>query len=389
MNETFQRYARSHHEAVRQWKADTGRKVIGYLCCVVPEEIIYAAGALPVRIVGTSDELERAQLHVPPNTCPFMRSCLDAGLRGLYDYLDGVVIPTTCDVVSAMDYFWDEYVTHPHRPNPVRAQDTRPFIYHINYPEKTTGSAPLRFYEAVVSEFKQELERTFHHPITDDDLSRAVGVYNEHRQQMMRLNELRKGCPPAVSGYEAWQVSFAASLMPRDQHTALLREQLDEIEREKRSAADGVRVYLVAGPLDPVDAQVIRIIEECGGQVVSDDSCHGTRSFWNPIETDRPPLEAICRRSLAVACPRSTSGDRIPERRWHQMSESARGYDIAGVIFHTQKYCDCRSAENPHLMEKVRQEWNVPVLPLEGDHTPGGSEQMRERIEAFIEMIAG
>ena len=118
MNETFQRYARSHHEAVRQWKADTGRKVIGYLCCVVPEEIIYAAGALPVRIVGTSDELERAQLHVPPNTCPFMRSCLDAGLRGLYDYLDGVVIPTTCDVVSAMDYFWDEYVTHPQPAQP-------------------------------------------------------------------------------------------------------------------------------------------------------------------------------------------------------------------------------------------------------------------------------
>ena len=225
--------------------------VIGYLCCVVPEEIIYAAGALPVRIVGTPDELERAQLHVPPNTCPFMRSCLDAGLRGLYDYLDGVVIPTTCDVVSAMDYFWDEYVTHPRRPNPVRAQDTRPFVYHINYPEKTTGSAPLRFYEAVVSEFKQELERAFHHPITDDDLSRAVGVYNEHRQQMMRLYELRKRRPPAVSGYEAWQVSFAASLMPRDQHTALLRERLDEIEREKAQRGGrraGVPGGRAAGP---------------------------------------------------------------------------------------------------------------------------------------------
>ena len=130
------------------------------------------------------------------------------------------------------------------------------------------------------------------------------------------------------------------------------------------------------------------MIEECDGQVVSDDSCHGTRSFWHPIDTDRPPLEAICRRSLAVSCPRSTSGDRIPEPRWQQMCRSAEGYDIAGVVFHTQKYCDCRCAENPHLMERVRQEWNVPVLPLEGDHTLGGVEQMRERIEAFIEMIA-
>ncbi len=46
MNDTFQRYARAHHEAVRQWKAETGRPVIGYLCCVVPEEIICAAGAV-------------------------------------------------------------------------------------------------------------------------------------------------------------------------------------------------------------------------------------------------------------------------------------------------------------------------------------------------------
>lgn len=388
MNDTFQRYARAHHEVVRQWKAETGRPVIGYLCCVVPEEIICAAGALPVRIVGTPDQLERAQLHVPPNSCPFMRSCLDAGMRGLYDYLDGVVIPTTCDIVSAMEYFWDQYVTRPQRPNPVRARDTRPFIHHINYPEKTTGHAALRFYEAVVSEFKQDLERTFHRIITDDDLSRAIRAYNDQKQQMKRMYELRQRRPPAVSGYEAWEVSFAASLMPGDQHAALLREQLNAIEKVKRSAPDGVRVYLVAGPLDPVDAEVIRIIEESGGQVVSDDICFGTRSFWHLIETDRPPLEAICRRSLAVACPRSTSGDRIPERRWQQISQSAKGYDIAGVIFHIQKYCDCRSAENPHLMEKARQEWNVPVLAPEGDHTPGGAEQMRERIEAFIEMIS-
>lgn len=388
MNQTFESYARDHHGAVRRWKEKTGRKVFGCFCCVAPEEIIFAANALPVRIVGTSDQLERAQLHVPSNSCPFVRSCLDAGMRGLYDYLDGVVIPTTCDVVSVMDYFWDRYVIHPQPANPIRGRDTRPFVHHINYPEKTTGPAALRFYQSVISEFKQNLERTLHCYITDDDLSRAVSVYNDQKQQMKRMYDLRKQHPPAVSGYEAWQVSFAASLMPKDQHAALLREYLDGIEKEKTSAPDGVRVYLVTGPLDSVEAEVIRIIEESGGQVVSDDSCDGTRSFWHPLDTDCPALEAICRRSLAVSCPRSTSDARIPERRWEQMSESAKGYDIAGVIFLTQKYCDARSAENPHLIEKVRQEWNVPVLPLEGDHTPAGVEQMRERIEAFIEMIA-
>jgi benzoyl-CoA reductase/2-hydroxyglutaryl-CoA dehydratase subunit BcrC/BadD/HgdB len=310
-------------------------------------------------------------------------------MRGLYDYLDGVIIPTTCDVVSVMGYFWDRYVPHPQQPNPVRAQDMRPFVYHISYPEKTTGSAALRFYENVIQEFKQNLERTLHRFITDEDLSRAVHIYNDHRQQMRRMYDLRKHIPPALSGYEAWQISFAASLMPKDQHAALLREYLDTIERQKRTTSEGVRVYLVSGPLDPVDAQVVRVIEESGAQVVSDDSCYGTRSFWYSIDTDRPPLEAICRRSLAVACPRSASDARIPEHRWQQISETADGYGVAGVIFYTLKYCDGRSAEIPHLADKVRQEWHIPVLLLEGDHTLAGVEQMRERIESFIEMIAG
>ena len=389
MNQEFEKYARGHHKAVRQWKAETGKKVFGYFCCVVPEEIIFAADALPVRIVGTSDPLEQAQLHVPPNSCPFARSCLDAGMRGLYDYLDGVVVPTTCDIVSVMGYFWDRRVPHSRQSNPVRAQDMKPFVFHVSYPEKTTGPAALRFYENVAMEFKQNLERSLHRIITDADLSRAISVYNEQKRQMKRMYDLRKQNPPALSGYEAWRISFAASLMPKDRHAELLRQYLDSVEKEQRAASEGVRLYFAAGPLDPVDAEVIRVIEESGGQVVSDDSCHGTRSFWHPIPTDRPPLEAICRRSLAVTCPRSASDARIPEHRWEHISETAAGYNIAGVIFYALKYCDGRSAENPHLIDKVRQEWQLPVLPLEGDHTPAGVEQMRERIESFIEMIEG
>ena len=35
-----------------------GKKVFGWLCTYVPEEIIHAAGALPLRITGYSEEKE-------------------------------------------------------------------------------------------------------------------------------------------------------------------------------------------------------------------------------------------------------------------------------------------------------------------------------------------
>ena len=55
-----------------------GKKVFGWFCTYAPEEIMHAAGILPVRIVGYSQETElddgNAYLYV--NNCSFSRSCL-------------------------------------------------------------------------------------------------------------------------------------------------------------------------------------------------------------------------------------------------------------------------------------------------------------------------
>jgi len=72
---------------------ERGDRIFGWLCTYTPEEIIHAAGILPVRIVGYSQETElddgTAYLYV--NTCSFSRSCFQLAIRGEYDFLDGVV----------------------------------------------------------------------------------------------------------------------------------------------------------------------------------------------------------------------------------------------------------------------------------------------------------
>ena len=45
--------------AAREWKAaEPGRKVVGYMPVYVPEEIIHAAGMMPLGIVGGGDQVE-------------------------------------------------------------------------------------------------------------------------------------------------------------------------------------------------------------------------------------------------------------------------------------------------------------------------------------------
>lgn len=388
MNDTFARYAENRHETVKQWKQAAGKKVFGYFCCMAPEEILFAADVLPVRITGTGEPLQQADLHVPPNSCPFARSCLDAGMRGHYDYLDGVVVPNTCDIIFTMEYFWKTLVPRPTKPALVAGVDIKPFVHYISCPEKVVGRETLIYYLEVLKDFKQEVERSLNRAISDDDLARGVAAYNADKVQMKRMYEMRKSDPPALSGHEAWQITYAGLLMPKDEHAAALKSYLDELESSNRTAPGGVRIYLSGGPMDTVNAEIYKLIEE-SGVVVSDDLCVGSRSFWEPLDPNLPPLEAIARRSLSTACPRNTITDPIPEHRWSHILKTTEGFDVDGAIFFVMKCCDGRLTETPHLQDKFKEELGLPTLFLEGDYSAEGVEQMRSRVEAFIEMIEG
>ena len=70
---------RNRHDMARAWKNETGGKVVGLFCCDVPEELIYAAGMLPVRLMGEKEEASEADLHFPSNCRPYVKRSFDQG----------------------------------------------------------------------------------------------------------------------------------------------------------------------------------------------------------------------------------------------------------------------------------------------------------------------
>src|SRR3990167_7129917 len=52
------------HDYAREWKARTGGRVLGYFCTYLPEELAYAAGALPVRIFGSHQPQDVTDRHI-------------------------------------------------------------------------------------------------------------------------------------------------------------------------------------------------------------------------------------------------------------------------------------------------------------------------------------
>ena len=100
--EAIQRHYRERDLAPRDWKA-RGRKVVGYICNAVPEELIWAAGMMPVRLAGTpgGETGDITEIfNVNKYTEGFVNTMLNDLVTGKYDYLDYLVLPHNARTLS-------------------------------------------------------------------------------------------------------------------------------------------------------------------------------------------------------------------------------------------------------------------------------------------------
>jgi benzoyl-CoA reductase/2-hydroxyglutaryl-CoA dehydratase subunit BcrC/BadD/HgdB len=61
-------------------------------------------------------------------------------------------------------------------------------------------------------------------------------------------------------------------------------------------------------------------------------------------------------------------------------------FNIDGIIYYVLKGCIIYDFELIRV-EKIMKEKNIPVLRIETDYNPEDIEQLRTRIEAFVEML--
>jgi bzd-type benzoyl-CoA reductase N subunit len=346
------------------------KKVFGWLCTYVPEELIYAAGILPVRISGYPREMEledgNAYLYV--NNCSFSRSCLQMGLRGEYDYLDGVVAGSTCDGARRLFDLWVHYIKVP-------------FHHILTVPRKYTERAHALYYEQVIS-FKRHLESYLGTEISDAALLQSIHVYNESRELLKKLYELRKLERPPITGAEAMEVLNASQRMPKElfnQYLSQLLEELAASEIERKSRA---RLMVTGSVMNNPD--FMKSIEDLGGLIVTDELCTSTRYWSDPVILDgMSPLEAISRRYLNnFPCARMVPSD----GRFDRILELAREYRVDGVISQIIRYCVPYAHDLPLITERLKQV-GIPTLALDVEYGTSGSGQIRTRVQAFLEML--
>ena len=245
-----------------------GKKVLGFLSIHAPVEIITAAGFVPFRIKGDVREpITKADTHMETIVCGLVRSSFDVTLKGRYEFLDGLVIPHTCDSVCRTYDIWKHTLQ-------------LPYSHLINVPH-TTAKASLEFFKSVLGTFRKSLGGFAGKEITDQDLIQAIELYNKNRALMRELYELRKPDSPLISGVEMMKVVVAAMSIPVEECNSLLESIIQEVRgRERVPAKKSARIMVIGAETD--DTAIMEMIEENDANVVMDDLYLGVcRDFFD------------------------------------------------------------------------------------------------------------
>jgi len=367
----FHHVANDPHGYADEWEKRTGKKVIGFFCTYTPEELIFAAGALPFRIFGTSGNITEADSFLQAYCCFLAKGGLEEALTGRLSFLDGAVFPHTCDTIQRLSDIW-------------RMNASIKLHFDVILPVKLNSLSARDYVADVFNKFRTDLEESLGREITENQLKHAVSVYNQNRRLLAEIYKQRSENPALISGSDVYAIMKAAMVMDRDELLTNLSKLVAELKESKPASTvpRARRVILAGGICNFPD--IHSIIEKAGGNVVWDELCTGSRYFDGEIRESDDAVGAIAERySNRIICPAKHSD---LTSRGENLVRLVREFSADGVIFLFLKFCDPHAFDYPYLKENLDKE-EIPSLHLEIEQQLPSEGQVRTRLEAFMEMV--
>jgi benzoyl-CoA reductase/2-hydroxyglutaryl-CoA dehydratase subunit BcrC/BadD/HgdB len=361
------------------------KKTIGVYCMLVPEELIYAVGAVPIRLcAGSFESTHSGEDRVPRDGCPLVKSSMGFSIQNglkLFDLCDLVIVPTTCDAKrklgEELSAFKDVWMLE---------------VPHVKDTDRSRGFWLEQIYGLKVALEKKMGIRRNGNRITAKKLGQAIKQSAAAQFAARELLSLRKTKQPLIWGRQAITVMNAHAYMPVTEWTnAVMRLNRQLTEKTKMDdricSNEKPRIYIAGSPAIFPNLKIVSIVEEMGGIVVADESCTGDRNLYDPVgnteNTLNDQIAAIASRYLApCVCPSFTPN----HDRLIAINRMVSDHAVDGILYHVLKGCVVYDFE-VHRVENALKDSGRPLLRIETDYTPEDVEQLRTRIEAFIEVL--
>ncbi|WP_319584641.1 double-cubane-cluster-containing anaerobic reductase [uncultured Pseudodesulfovibrio sp.] len=356
-----------------------GRKVVGTFCVFVPEEITLAADAIHVGLcAGAEAGSELAEQLVPRNTCALIKSFIGFKMAKLCPYIessDMIIGETTCDGKKKAYEAFNEIAP----------------TYVMEVPQ-TKSKAARDLWKSEVIRYMKAVEELTGVTITAEKLKEGIKVTNGKRRALQRLTRLRAAAPAPISGRDALLVNQISFYDDPVRFTAKINELCDELEARIKTGdgvapADTPRLMLSGCPMAVPNWKLPYVVESSGAVIVGEESCIGTRNSRDLVDESGDTLEAmidaIADRYMKIDCACFTPN----QERLDNITSLAKDLKADGVVHYSLLFCQPYTHESMKV-DKALQVEGIPMLSIETDYSMEDVEQLKTRIEAFVETLA-
>ncbi|MDD3890359.1 MAG: double-cubane-cluster-containing anaerobic reductase [Syntrophomonadaceae bacterium] len=355
-----------------------GGKVFGTFCVYVPDEVIFAAGGIATGLCGGSQFwVPGGEKVLPANTCPLIKASVGARLDGtcpFFKIADMYIGETTCDGKKKAWEILNQEV-------PVHVMD----LPQMKRPKD------IKAWEDEIKTLLKVVEETTGKEVTAATLGEQIKVINNKRKALARLYATRKNFSVPISGKDTLVITQIAFYDDPTRFTDQVNKLCDELD-ERIAAGEGVfpadapRILITGTPMAIPNWKLHHCIESLGAAVVVEELCTGVRYFENLVDetgtTIDEQISALADRYMKTNCACFTPNP----GRIEDILRLAKDYKVDGVIDCNLQFCGLYSTES-HLVQQTLKKADIPIMHLETDYSEQDFEQMRTRVEAFLEML--
>lgn len=353
---------------VKRWR-EAGGKVVGHFQVYSPEEIVHAAGALPFRVRGAPVEPLHADSHFGSYLCSILKTSLELALSGRVQ-LDMFVTHPICDAARNLAGVWG------------RNADYRCQILYL--PQNANSPHAAEYLRGEYERLQRDVEAVTGRKVTPANLRGAIATFNENRALLRELYALKRREPWRVSADEAYVLVAIGGLMPREEHNALLRWMLPELERRPARRMDRIRVVFEGGFCEQPPLDLIRAIgRSC--YVVDDDLLIGMRWLLEDVPADGDPLANLARAYLEASSYSPVQHD-LRKPKDSMLLRRVRDSGAQAAIITAAKMCE------PGLEEQVAyvkglDAAGVPYFVSEFEENMSSFDHLEIQLETFVENL--
>lgn len=359
--------AQAPAHAVRQAMARSGKKAVGCFPVYAPEEIVYAAGMLPVGMWGGPTVGNRNSRYLQSFCCSIIRANTEQALRGDYDLLSAIVIPAFCDTLKCTIENWK-----------VALPDSN--IIPVVYAQNRKTPAGRTYMREEFQRVCRCLEHISGHEISQPSLSDALDLYDDYRRTMQAFTEIVPSYPDVFTPRIRHMVIKAGFFMDKAEYTAKIKALLEDLPPIEISSHK--RIVLTGIMSEPVE--FLDILGDNGFVIAADDLAQESRQFRTIGAYSADPFDRMVDR-IAHQDGCSLLYDE-GKTRGGRLIDLVKKTGAAGVIFCQMKFCDPEEFDFP-IVKKELAAAGVPLLYVELEQQMRSMEQLRTQVETFAELL--